>query len=324
VILLSAVLAGALSFGVLWWLLRSGRADIALDRPNERSLHTQPIPRVGGLGIMAGTMPALVLAGLSWNLALPAAGLAALSFVDDRRGLPITLRFGAHFAAALMFLLTSPGLGGGWELPLFALGMVWMINLYNFMDGSDGLAGGMAVAGFGACTVAAFLAGDHALTLAGSAVVVAALAFLWFNFHPARVFMGDAGSIPLGFLAGAIGLLGWARGVWPLWFGPVVFGPFIADASVTLLRRALRGERFWQAHRTHYYQRVVQMGFGHRRTALAAYVLMALSAGVALAVMHADAATQGLAVAGLGVVYVALGVVVDLRWRVFARRDAAG
>jgi UDP-N-acetylmuramyl pentapeptide phosphotransferase/UDP-N-acetylglucosamine-1-phosphate transferase len=182
----------------------------------------------------------------------------------------------------------------------------------------------MAVAGFGACSVAALLAGDHALTLAGGAVVAAALGFLWFNFHPARVFMGDAGSIPLGFLAGAIGLLGWARGVWPLWFGPVVFGPFIADASVTLLRRALRGERFWQAHRTHYYQRVVQMGFGHRRTALAAYVLMALSAGVALAVMHADAATQGLAVAGLGVVYVALGVVVDLRWRVFARRDAAG
>jgi UDP-N-acetylmuramyl pentapeptide phosphotransferase/UDP-N-acetylglucosamine-1-phosphate transferase len=279
---------------------------------------------VGGLGIMAGTMPALVLAGLSWNLALPVAGLAALSFLDDRRGLPIALRFGAHFAAALVFLLTSPGLGGGWELPLFALGVVWMTNLYNFMDGSDGLAGGMAVAGFGACSVAALLAGDHALTLAGGAVVAAALGFLWFNFHPARVFMGDAGSIPLGFLAGAIGLLGWARGVWPLWFGPVVFGPFIADASVTLLRRALRGERFWQAHRTHYYQRVVQMGFGHRRTALAAYVLMALSAGVALAVMHADAATQGLAVAGLGVVYVALGVVVDLRWRVFARRDAAG
>lgn len=323
-ILLSAVLAGALSFGVLWWLLRSGRADIALDRPNERSLHTQPIPRVGGLGIMAGTMPALVLAGLSWNLALPAAGLAALSFVDDRRGLPIALRFGAHFAAALMFLLTSPGLGGGWELPLFALGMVWMINLYNFMDGSDGLAGGMAVAGFGACTVAAFLAGDHALTLAGSAVVAAALAFLWFNFHPARVFMGDAGSIPLGFLAGAIGLLGWARGVWPLWFGPVVFGPFIADASVTLLRRALRGERFWQAHRTHYYQRVVQMGFGHRRTALGAYLLMGLSVGVALTVMHADGVTQGLAVAGLGVVYVALGVMVDWRWRAFVRRDAAG
>jgi UDP-N-acetylmuramyl pentapeptide phosphotransferase/UDP-N-acetylglucosamine-1-phosphate transferase len=323
-VILFLALAGGLSFGVLWWLLRSGRADIALDRPNERSLHTQPIPRVGGLGIMAGTMPALVLAGLSWNLALPVAGLAALSFLDDRRGLPIALRFGAHFAAALVFLLTSPGLGGGWELPLFALGVVWMTNLYNFMDGSDGLAGGMAVAGFGACSVAALLAGDHALTLAGGAVVAAALGFLWFNFHPARVFMGDAGSIPLGFLAGAIGLLGWARGVWPLWFGPVVFGPFIADASVTLLRRALRGERFWQAHRTHYYQRVVQMGFGHRRTALAAYVLMALSAGVALAVMHADAATQGLAVAGLGVVYVALGVVVDLRWRVFARRDAAG
>lgn len=272
---------------------------------------------------MAGSLPALMWEGMPWVVVVLAGVLAAVSFLDDRHGLPIRLRFGVHFVAAMVF---AGGLSAvpWWGFPLLVVSVVWMVNLYNFMDGSDGLAGGMAIFGFGALALGAALGGDQVLASGAAAVAGAAAGFLIFNFPPARVFMGDAGSIPLGFLAGAIGLLGWARGVWPLWFGPVVFGPFIADASVTLLRRALRGERFWQAHRTHYYQRVVQMGFGHRRTALGAYLLMGLSAGVALSVTHADGATQALAVAGLGVVYVTLGVMVDWRWRAFVRRDAAG
>jgi UDP-N-acetylmuramyl pentapeptide phosphotransferase/UDP-N-acetylglucosamine-1-phosphate transferase len=95
-------------------------------------------------------------------------------------------------------------------------------------------------------------------------VAAAAAGFLCFNFHPARIFMGDVGSVPLGFTAGALGLVGWRSGAWPLWFPLLVFAPFILDATVTLLRRALRGEKVWQAHRSHYYQRMVQMGLGHR------------------------------------------------------------
>ena len=86
--------------------------------------------------------------------------------------------------------------------------------------------------------------------------------------------MGDAGSIPLGFLAGAIGLYGWQRALWPLWFPALVFSPFILDATITLLKRALRREKLWQAHREHYYQRLVQMGWGHKKTAIAEYMLM--------------------------------------------------
>src|SRR6185436_356022 len=95
-------------------------------------------------------------------------------------------------------------------------------------------------------------------------------------------FLGDVGSIPLGFLAGGLGLLGWRNDLWPLWFPLLVFGPFIGDATLTLVRRLLRRERVWHAHREHYYQRMVRMGFGHRGTAWTAYAVMALCAGAAL------------------------------------------
>src|SRR6476659_1011719 len=110
-------------------------------------------------------------------------------------------------------------------------------------------------------------------------VAAAAAAFLLFNFHPARIFMGDAGAIPLGFLAATLGVTGWINGLWPLWLPVLVFSPFIADASVTLAKRALRGEKIWQAHREHYYQRVVRAGFGHRNMALLGYILM-FAAGI--------------------------------------------
>jgi UDP-N-acetylmuramyl pentapeptide phosphotransferase/UDP-N-acetylglucosamine-1-phosphate transferase len=322
--LVAAVLGGGVCFVVLWWLLRSGRAAIALDRPNERSLHSQPIPRVGGLGIMAGALPALVVSGVSWVLPAAALMLSVVSFADDRKGLPIGMRFGAHFAAAAALLaLGLPAGHLGWWLPIVAVAVVWMTNLYNFMDGSDGLAGGMALFGFGACAVAAQSVGDTSLAAGAAGIAAAAGAFLVFNFHPARVFMGDAGSIPLGFLAAALGLVGWARGHWPLWFPVVVFGPFAADATVTLLRRMLRGERFWRPHRTHYYQRLVQLGWGHRRTALAAYGLMVLSAAAALVAKGQGMGLQILLLAALAVVYVAAGLAVDTAWGRFARSQAA-
>jgi len=304
---------------VIVWLLRSGRASRVLDRPNERSLHSTPVPRIGGLGIMAGVLPALLIAGMPWTVVSATAFLAAVSFADDRKGLPIAARFGAHFVAA--GLLLAAVAGGAWSwfaAGAAALAVVWMTNLYNFMDGSDGLAGGMALIGFGTYAAAAGMSGDAMLFTASTGIAAAAAAFLLFNFHPARVFMGDAGSIPLGFLAASLGLLGWARGAWPLWFPAVAFGPFVADASVTLIRRMARGERFWEAHRSHYYQRLVQLGFGHRRTALAEYGLMALSALVALLACRAAPAAQAISAVALAAVYAVAGAWVDRRWRRFA------
>jgi UDP-N-acetylmuramyl pentapeptide phosphotransferase/UDP-N-acetylglucosamine-1-phosphate transferase len=118
--------------------------------------------------------------------------------------------------------------------------------------------------------------------------------------------MGDAGAIPLGFLAAACGIAGWQRGAWPLWFGGIVFSPFIVDATLTLARRLVRGDKVWQAHREHYYQRLVQSGWGHRRTLHAEAGLMITVCAAALAAVRFEAAQQAGILAAVGIMYVAL------------------
>jgi UDP-N-acetylmuramyl pentapeptide phosphotransferase/UDP-N-acetylglucosamine-1-phosphate transferase len=177
----------------------------------------------------------------------------------------------------------------------------------------------MTLFGFAAYALGAWLAGDGIFAALAGAVAAAAAVFLAFNFPPARVFLGDAGSIPLGFLAAALGLLGWREGYWPVWFPVLVFAPFVLDASATLARRVLRGERFWEAHKIHYYQRLVRLGWGHRNTAIAEYGLMAASGGVALWSLGQPAALQWAALAVMAALYVALAAAVDLAWH--RRRD---
>src|SRR5262245_42650227 len=262
-------------------LSRFGR--LALDRPNERSLHERPVPRTGGIALLTGS--AVSIAFGAADLWLPfalALALAALSFIDDLRGMPTAVRLGAHLSAAafLVWYLLSPM--HPLELALLALAVAWMTNLYNFMDGADGVAGGMAVIGFSTFAFAAWLAGQTALATLCAGVAAAALGFLVYNFHPARIFLGDVGSIPLGFLAAALGIVGWRNDAWPLWFAVLVFGPFNADATVTFLRRLMRREKVWEAHRDHYYQRIVRMGLGHRSAALIGYAVMAACAAFAL------------------------------------------
>jgi UDP-N-acetylmuramyl pentapeptide phosphotransferase/UDP-N-acetylglucosamine-1-phosphate transferase len=189
-----------------------------------------------------------------------------------------------------------------------------MTNLYNFMDGANGLAGGMAVIGFGALSAAAWLGDAPGLAAFCAAIAAAALAFLRFNFPSARLFMGDAGSIPLGFFAATLGISGAMRGAWPWLFPLLVFSPFIVDASVTLARRALRGEKIWQAHRSHYYQRVVLLGATHRQLALGAYALMLVMAALAF-VLRASTWHVAWVLILSAVIYLTLFLVIDFRWR---------
>jgi len=297
---------------LLAWLLRRG--SLPMDHPNARSLHETPTPRIGGLGIMAGIGVASV--GLADATLLPvvlaAFALAAVSVLDDVRGLPVRVRFLAHFVAAVGCLLAL-GLTG-WTLLAGTLAVVWMTNLYNFMDGADGLAGGMAAIGFGALALAAWLGGAPGLAAFCAAIAAAALAFLRFNFPPARVFMGDAGSIPLGFLAAALGILGAQQNVWPWLFPVLVFSPFIVDASVTLARRGLRGEKIWQAHRSHYYQRAVLLGASHRQLAIAAYALMLAMAALAFAQLILPQHIAWLLILSV-TPYLLIFITIDRRWR---------
>ena len=306
----AALLAG----GLLELILRR-RIGMPLDRPNARSLHSKPVPRSGGLAIMAGTLAAFVLLPAPMVLAAPALALTCVSLVEDWRGLPIAVRFVAHAVAAAAFVWLALGALPWWMQIVLTLAVVWMTNLYNFMDGSDGLAGGMTVLGFGFLGLAALLANDATTALTGFCIAAAALAFLLYNFHPARIFMGDTGSIPLGFMAAALGLLGWQRDLWPLWYPAAVFSPFIVDASATLAKRILRGERFWEAHRIHYYQRLVQMGWGHRRTALAEYALMLVCGGASFWALRQPAYVQVATTLALGALIACLAVSVDVAWR---------
>ncbi len=310
----SAALAFVVAFVAVRVLLsRFGR--LALDRPNPRSLHERPVPRTGGIAVLLGAAVSLGFGAADlWLLFALALALAALSFVDDLRGIPTVVRLAAHLGAAalVVWLVLSPLLAV--EVAVLILALVWLTNLYNFMDGADGLAGGMAAIGFGAYGVAAWLTGHAAMASLCVALAAAAAAFVLHNLHPARIFFGDVGSIPLGFLAGALGLLGWRDDLWPLWFPVLVFGPFIADATLTLVKRALRRQRVWQAHREHYYQRMVLMGLGHRATAWIGYAAMALCALIAVLARHQAPAVQAAAFLGASAVLAAIALWVDVRW----------
>jgi len=318
-----ALAALVVTFVCLWILLSPFGRRLMLDHPNARSLHAQPVPRSGGLAIAAGAAAGMTAgiatgaANVASELAITlgiAGALAALSFADDLFTLPTLLRLAAHLAAAGIVVNLVLGVSDPLQFALFALAIAWCANLYNFMDGSDGLAGGMAVFGFGAYAWAAHQTGHGALTAASSSIALASLAFLLVNFHPARLFMGDAGSVPLGFLAGALGVLGWREGVWPLWFPVLVFAPFVCDATLTLVKRLLRRERVWQAHKDHYYQRLVRMGFGHRATAWIEYAVMAGCAALALFARKAETGVQIGTLCAAALALAAIALWIDTRW----------
>ncbi len=262
-------------------------ADWARDCPNHRSLHVRPVPRVGGLGLLAG-----FVAGLAAGLAVvPAAapspavlgGLALLALVslgDDLRGLPVTARLLVQIVAVALALhgLGVPLADWWWLLPLGA----WSINLYNFMDGADGLAGGMAVAGFGAMGLALLWWGGAGHAIEALDLAAAAAGFLLWNHPPARIFLGDVGSTSLGYLAFTLALQGVLEGGFGPWLPVIAFAPFLVDSSLTLARRLLRGERVWEPHREHFYQRLVAARGSHRALLRVAWPAMAVCAASAL------------------------------------------
>ena len=328
---LPALAALVVSHACLWLLLSPPGRRLLLDHPNARSLHERPVPRSGGIAIAAGVAAGVAAGpvvttqaiGITLGIAL---ALAALSLADDIFTLPTLLRLCAHLAAAAAVVGLVIGVSDPLPLVLLSLAVTWYANLYNFMDGSDGLAGGMAVFGFGAYAWAAHQAGNAALTTLSASIAVASLAFLLVNFHPARIFMGDVGSVPLGFLAGALGVLGWRDGAWPLWFPVLAFAPFVCDATLTLVKRLLRRERVWQAHKDHYYQRLVRMGFGHRGAAWIEYAAMAACAAAAVLARRAEPDVQIGVLGAAAVALIAVAIWIDLRWARWsrARHDSGG
>lgn len=258
---------------------------------------------------------------LAWPWWIAFCLIVAVSAADDLRSLHAFFRFGAHLIAAALFAFTLPA--ENWWLPLlWILSIGWMCNLYNFMDGSDGLAGGMGLIGFSAYAAASFIAGNSQLAMLNLVIAFACAGFLFYNFHPAKIFMGDAGSVSLGFLAATFGLIGWQQGDWSWWFPMLVFSPFIVDASLTLGRRLISGVRVWEAHRDHYYQRLVQLGFGHRRTALMEYSLMLASSLSALGALFLDTPKLYYMFSTIALIHIAFIVAIEIAWRSRSIRNA--
>ena len=265
---ITAAVLGWSLVGIFTLVMSSWRR---LDEPNERSMHSRPVPAGAGIGIVATALllwPWWHTRTDAFQLALLAGcvALGLVSLADDHWRLSPALRFGAQAAVVAVCLLALPTearlvpiLPLALERGVVALAWLWFINLFNFMDGIDGLAGSEAVAvAIGYLAVGAFAGLDDPYW--GLALVIAASAggYLFWNWHPAMVFMGDAGSIPLGFLLGWLMLDLALAGAWPA--GLILPLYFVADATLTLLVRARRGETLWQAHRQHFYQRAVLGG----------------------------------------------------------------
>ncbi|MDQ6769256.1 MAG: glycosyltransferase family 4 protein [Gemmatimonadota bacterium] len=269
------------SLGLTGWFRRHALAHLLLDVPNYRSSHAIATPRGGGVAIVLSTLAALLALGWTHRLDRPSVGslcvggalVALIGFVDDREHVAPRWRLVGHFAAAswaLVMLGGAPPLAAmglvlvsGWlGFVIAALYLVWMLNLTNFMDGIDGIAGVEAIT---VCLSAVLLSGVAApgehLWIAPLVLASATLGFLVWNWPPAKIFMGDAGSGFLGLTLAVCSL----RAGWVVnrlfWSWAILLGVFVVDATVTLIRRMARGERFYEAHRSHAYQHAaVQRG----------------------------------------------------------------
>lgn len=275
------------------WVRRRALARGILDSPNERSSHVQPTPRGGGIAIVAVSLAGLcVSAWLGWietrlfyALAGGGAAVALVGHLDDCGRVGIAGRFTVHVAAAIW---ATAWLGGlpeihwgdhviklGYQGDVLAvLGIVWALNLFNFMDGIDGIAASqavfMSVAGAALALIAGMTSSAYA---AGSVLAAASLGFLVWNWPPARIFMGDVGSGYLGFALAVIGLAaaGERAVMLPVWL--ILGGIFFIDSTITLLRRLARHERIYEAHRSHAYQWQARRWRSHLRVTIACFLL---------------------------------------------------
>jgi Fuc2NAc and GlcNAc transferase len=264
-----------------------------LDVPNERSSHVIPTPRGGGVAIVVGTSVAVIVLAIlgvvsTFSLLIfivGGAGVALVGFFDDRIRLSAKVRLAVHFGAAALAMYLIGGLPPmqiGEQLVTFAwggyvlgmLGLVWSLNLFNFMDGIDGIAASqgvfMTLAGAG---IAVALGGTGEFPAIATTVGVACLGFLIWNWPPAKIFMGDAGSGYVGYVLAVLALLAGRENPVGLFVWLILGALFFVDATVTLVRRVLRRERVYEAHRSHAYQWLSRRWSSHRRVTLLAIAL---------------------------------------------------
>jgi len=277
-----ALLVAAIIAAIVCWLICAAVKTNAqkwqlVDVPNVRSSHVQPTPRGGGLGIVVAFYVALAVAvvsgtvdGAACLVLLPALPIALLGFIDDRKSLGVRLRLSVQLACAIaIVLIAKPDVSNGYATwlvaAMLAVYAAWLINLYNFMDGIDGIAATQAMTVLiGVIVISWWQRGD--IENGSWLLLLAACGgFLLWNWSPAKLFMGDVGSTFIGAVLAA-----WSLDTpsVPLASWLILMAAFIGDASFTLLRRAWRREPVWQAHRSHLYQHLARRWNSHARVCL--------------------------------------------------------
>ena len=315
-----------LSWTLCRWLIRYLTRAAILDRPNHRSLHDSPVPRGTGIAIAAATSVGFVfVAAVSsgsadslYLLLIFGAGFALLGWLDDHRRKSVLFRLSIQIALSLAFISAVQIKNSGatvawWECLALALAMVWHVNLFNFMDGADGFAGTHAltvtlgIAGLG------FYQNTNFTAEWGICVGGAVAGYLWWNWSPARVFMGDSGSYFLGFHLAAIVILSHGSQTVPFL---ILLAPFVVDATLTLGKRIFHGKAWWQGHRQHAYQRLVLSGWSPQRVSLAlavynVFVCWPLALAATTVSGKALAATAAYGLAAMMWVFVQLRIKAD-------------
>lgn len=291
--LIQLLLVFSVSF-ILTWGIRGVCLKYALlDNPNVRSSHAVPTARLGGIGFISAYVICVIfflhLSPVFFKTLALALGVAGFSLVDDLRGLKARTRFLAHLGFSVCILIIGVKLiqvsvpfyvmkfGSVFiEVGLSLLFLTAMTNIYNFMDGIDGYAAGQGIVGAAALACFSGMVGNSGLMQALFFLTAALSGFLIWNYPKAKIFMGDVGSAFLGFFFGAIML--YLTLIRPELLIPMimVFGVFIMDASVTLIRRAINKEKIWEAHRSHFYQRLTLLGWSHRKVIWVEYGHMAI------------------------------------------------
>jgi Fuc2NAc and GlcNAc transferase len=326
-LLVGSALATALATG---WVYAKALRDGMVDVPNQRSSHLVPVPRGGGIAMVTAFSAGMIVIvaivsvpvplGLFTALVPGALAVAWVGWIDDRRGVSAPVRALVHAGAAIWAVAWLGGLPmlriGSLELPLgiagaalAVLGIVWFLNLFNFMDGIDGIASSQAVAISLVAGAMAWARSDVSVAAAYMLLAGASIGFMLWNWPPARIFMGDVGSGFLGYVLAVLAIAGELRGSVPLAVWIVLVSVFAFDATVTLIRRLIRRERVYEAHRKHAYQRAVMSGLSHRTVTLGALALTSTLGAWASVAMRRPSVT-GLIIFGalllLTIVYVAI------------------
>jgi Fuc2NAc and GlcNAc transferase len=277
-----------------YMLMRFGLRKGVLDIPNERSSHSSPVPRGGGVAIIItfsvfltiypGSVDHSFYDSVWKSLFLGGLIIATVGFIDDLNHIPARWRFLTHLSAAFLSLSLLPSLpdiiifGLSLDLGIFGyifygVSLVWFVNLFNFMDGIDGIAGVEAITVLGGGALILLLQDQVAWLTLFSYLAVCVAGFLVWNWPPARVFMGDACSGYLGFTLGLLAIVTSMQGAINLWAWLILCGVFVVDATTTLIRRMIRGEKWYEAHRSHAYQ-ILSRRFGsHQKVSVGVMII---------------------------------------------------